>query len=69
MSPPLIPLPVRIDIVTQCNTAGIIAGADVVLDLLISPFRGAAVNSILMSLVDTKVGITAFYSSFLWSTA
>lgn len=59
---------VLIDTVTLCNTAVIIAGANVVLNLVAYPFRNAAVNSIPMNIIDTKVGMTALYSTFLWGS-
>ena len=61
----LIPLHVLIDIATQCSTAVIIAGANVVLNLLIHPFKCATVNSILMNIINTKAGIIALSLSFL----
>lgn len=65
----LIPLHVLKSIVTQCSTAIITADANVVLNLLIHPFECATVNSILTSTVNTKAGIIALYSSFLWNTS
>lgn len=44
---------------TQCSTAVIIAGANV-LNLLLHPFKCGAVNSLL---INTKVGIKMLYSS------
>lgn len=59
----LIPLHVLIDVATHCWTAVITAGANIVLNLLIHPFKCDTVNSILMSIVNTKVGIIALYLS------
>lgn len=59
---------VLIEIATQCWTAVIIAGASVVLKLIIHPFQCATVNSVLRSVINTKVGITALDSSFFRST-
>lgn len=54
---------VLVNIVTQCYTAIIVAG-DNILNLLMHPFKCTTATSILMRIINTKVRITAFYSCF-----